>query len=85
MPLTLISRFLVSSGDVQTLLWDSKDKEIFAMLDDRFALQLLNKQNPLSKSFVNVIQHGDGDVTSELNLFTWNDNIQSFGWITVVK
>jgi hypothetical protein len=55
------------------------------MLDDRFALQLLNKQNPLSKSFVNVIQHGDGDVTSELNLFTWNDNIQSFGWITVVK
>ena len=44
-------------GDVQPIPWDSKDKEIFAMLDDNC---IANKQ---TKSFVNVMQHGDGGIT----------------------
>ena len=34
-------------GDVKPLPWDSKDKEIFAMLDD---ICIADKQNPLSMS-----------------------------------
>jgi hypothetical protein len=40
-----------SIGDVQPLPWDSKDKAIFAILDD---ICIANKQNPLS---MHVIQH----------------------------
>jgi hypothetical protein len=32
-------------GDLQPIPWDSKDKEISAMLDD---ICIANKQNPLS-------------------------------------
>jgi hypothetical protein len=39
--------YFSSIGDVQPLPWDSKDKEIFAMLDD---ICIANKQNPLSMS-----------------------------------
>jgi hypothetical protein len=34
-------------GDVKALPWDSKDKKIFAMLDD---ICIADKQNPLSMS-----------------------------------
>ena len=44
-----------NTSDVKALPWDSKDKEIFAMLDD---ICIADKINPLS---MNVIQHGDGD------------------------
>jgi hypothetical protein len=36
---------LIRLGDVQPFSWDSKDKEIFAMLDE---ICIANKQNPLS-------------------------------------
>jgi hypothetical protein len=56
----LINTCIKSSiGDVQPIPimpWNSKEKEIFAMLDDKHCKQ--------AKSFVNVIiQHGDGDIT----------------------
>ena len=38
---------LLGVGDVQPLPWNSKDKEIFAMLDD---ICIVNKQNPFSMS-----------------------------------
>jgi hypothetical protein len=41
------SDILYCIGDVQPLPWNSKDKEIFAMLDD---ICIANKQNPLSMS-----------------------------------
>ena len=45
----LVNRWLSScyssvAHDVQPIPWDSKDKEIFAMLDD---IYIANKQNPL--------------------------------------
>ena len=45
----LVNRWLSScyssvARDVQPIPWDSKDKEIFAMLDD---IYIANKQNPL--------------------------------------
>jgi hypothetical protein len=43
----LASRLILSIGDVQPLSWDSKDKEIFTMLDE---ICIANKQNPLLKS-----------------------------------
>ena len=43
----LPGKYISHIDNVQPLPWDSKDKAIFAMLDD---ICIANKQNPLSMS-----------------------------------